>query len=123
MLTKIPGIDPVILNNIKERTQREKVQDTKNLKIAERDSQGKGRQWKKEGSQKELEEYLEEVNEELAKVNQPIRLEVIIEDGRHWIAIKEAETNKVLQRLSPRSASSILGRALTRTGYLLDNKV
>lgn len=123
MLPRIPGIDPVILHNVKERTQKQIVHDTQKLKIAEREQKEKGRQWLKQGKREELALFLEELNEELEKENRPIRLYLVEEEGRWLVHVVEVSTGKILQRLSLRQASHLLSRPYSDKGLLLDHKV
>jgi uncharacterized FlaG/YvyC family protein len=122
MLTKIPGIDPTILNNVKERTSKQIVHDTRSLKVTEHDEKGKGRQWHQEGKREELAFFLEELNAELEKENKPIRLYLVEESGRWYVQVTEFSTGKVVHRLSLRQAGLILGRNYQSKGFLLDEK-
>ncbi|WP_227767259.1 flagellar protein FlaG [Zhaonella formicivorans] len=122
MLTKIPGIDPIILNNVKERTSKQIVHDARSLKVTEHDEKGKGRQWHRDGKREELVLFLEELNAELEKENKPIRLYLLEESGRWYVQVTEFSTGKVVHRLSPRQAGLILGRNYQSKGFLLDEK-
>lgn len=123
MLPRIPGIDPVILQNVKERTRKQIVHDTRQLKITDGEPKERGKQWLKQGSKEELALFLEELNKELEKEKRPIRLYLVEEEGRWLVQVVEAATGKILQRLSLRQASHLLTRASSDKGFLLDQKV
>jgi len=122
MLDKIPGLDPIILHNVKEQTQKQIVHDTKNLKVTEHEQRNRGRQWKKEGSRKELENFLEELNTELEKAGKPIRLYMVEENGLWRVQVIDVSTGKVLQYLSPQRAGALLGRSIHSVGLFVDDK-
>jgi len=122
MLSKIPGLDPIILHNVKERTQKQIVHDAQNLKVTDHEQKNKGRQWKKEGNKKELAVFLEELNQELNKLDKPIRLRMVEEEGFWRVEVFEVSTGKVLGHLSPQRAGAILSRSINSAGLLIDDK-
>lgn len=122
MLSKIPGLDPIILNNVKEQTQKQIVHNAKNLKVTDHEQKHKGRQWKREGNKAELEVFLDELNQELEKMDKPIRLIMVEEEGFWQVQVVDVKTGKVLQYLSPKRAGALLGRTIHSSGLLLDDK-
>lgn len=122
MLTKIPGIDPTILQTVKERTAKQVVHNTKNLKVTDHEKKDRGRQWKKEGKKEELVFFLEELNKELEELEKPIRLQLIEEKGFWQVQVVDISSGKVLQKLSPQVAGYLLGRSLHSSGLLIDDK-
>lgn len=123
MLNRIPGIDPVILNNVKERTNKQVVQDTRGLKVTEHEQKNKGRQWLKEGKREELAEFLDELNLELEANNMPLRIYLRQEENRWVVHVVEIASQKIVQKLSVQAAGKLLGRSYRQAGLLLDDKI
>ncbi|NLC38256.1 MAG: hypothetical protein GX779_03180, partial [Clostridia bacterium] len=67
MLIKIPGIDPILLQNLKDQTAKRVVRGSREIRVADREEGLKKREWFREATEEELEEFLQEVNQGLEK--------------------------------------------------------
>ncbi|NLC76980.1 MAG: flagellar protein FlaG [Clostridia bacterium] len=123
MLQKIPGIEPAQLQNVKDQTAKQVVRGSREIKITEKENEKQKREWYKPGSREELAALIEEVNEELEKAGYPLRFALVMVADKYLVEIRDLVENKVLRLISLAEAGSILGRALKKTGYLVDEKV
>lgn len=123
MLQKIPGIEPAQLQNVKDQTAKQVVRGSREIKITEKEKEKQKREWYKPGSREELAALIEEVNEELEKAGYPLRFALVMVADKYLVEIRDLVENKVLRLISLAEAGSILGRALKKTGYLVDEKV
>ncbi|NLL19773.1 MAG: hypothetical protein GX262_12230, partial [Clostridia bacterium] len=74
-------------------------------------------------SRDELAALIEEVNEEMEKAGYPLRFALVMVAEKHLVEIRDIVENKVLRLISLTEAGGILGRALKKKGYLIDEKV
>lgn len=123
MLQKIPGIEPVQLQNVKDQTSKQVVRGSKGIKIAEKEQEKQKREWYQPGRREELAALIEEVNEEMEKAGYPLRFALVMVAEKHLVEIRDIVENKVIRLISLTEAGNILGRALKNKGYLIDEKV
>lgn len=123
MLQKIPGIEPAQLQNVKDQTAKQVVRGSQGIKITEKEQEKQKREWYKPGSREELAALIEEVNEEMEKAGYPLRFALVMVADKCLVEIRDMVENKVLRLISLAEAGSILGKALKKTGYLIDEKV
>lgn len=123
MLQKIPGIEPAQLQNVKDQTAKQVVRGSKGIKIAEKENEKQKREWHQPGSRDELAALIEDVNEEMEKAGYPLRFALVMVAEKHLVEIRDIVENKVLRLISLTEAGGILGRALKKKGYLIDEKV
>ncbi|WP_366923006.1 flagellar protein FlaG [Metallumcola ferriviriculae] len=127
MFFKIPGIDNLVVNRIKERTSKQVVFQSEKTKIAEDKSQEnkQNKQRKKRHYNKEdMEKAIRDLNELLAEKNTPLAFEMVEEKSRWHIRIIDTSKQKVLHvNVSPEKVMEMLTAVEKSTGAVIDETV
>lgn len=123
MLIKIPGIDPILLQNLKDQTSKPVVRGSREIRITDKEEGRKGREWFQEGTREELEEFLDEINQGLEKQGHPLRFFLVELKGKWLVEVRSIKEGKVLRQLTLAAAKRIFGKAVENRGLVLDEKI
>jgi len=117
---KIPGIDPLTMQRIKERTTKQIVHDSEKPKVAEDKYKKQGQEYQEQYSEQNLEELIEELNELFEEEAAPIRFKLIVKDEMFKIQIIDNKTKKVIKEVSPHKVMQLVRRHEDSRGIILD---
>lgn len=125
---KIDGIDPLLLNRIKEYTGRMEVQRTETVFSDNRVSRDRGQSkdniFKPVGqdSEKKVEAALNRLNEEAVKDGISLKFGARKDRNLWYIDIFDRQSNQLLREIPTDSALGVMNRIQSLFGVLLDEK-
>jgi uncharacterized FlaG/YvyC family protein len=125
---KIDGIDPLLLNRIKEQTDRMEVQRSEGVATDTRVSRESGHSRERivripeRNNHQRLEQVLKRLNEEAEKEDTPLRFS-LRRDADFWhIEIRDKVSNEIVREIPTKQALSVLERIQSLFGVMLDEK-
>lgn len=118
-MLKIPGIDPLIMQRIKERTSKQVIYDAEKTKITEdryRDEKEQQQQY----DQQELAELLERLNRLMEEEGFPVRFRLVNDEGKPGVQVVDADREKVLAVVPPRRVWQLIRQTGEAAGFIVD---
>ncbi len=125
---KIDGIDPLLLNRIKEQTDRMVIQKTETAVSDNQVKRESGNPQRKPADIPEqyydakLEVALKELNEKAEKDELPLRFDVNRELNLWHVRVYDTTRNEVVREIPTDRALSVLSRLQSLFGVMLDEK-
>jgi len=120
---KIPGIDPLVMQRIRERTTKQIVHDSEKPKVAEDKYKKQGQEYEEQYSEQRLEELIEELNELFEEENAPIRFKLVVKDDMFKVQILDHKTKKIIKEVSPHQVLRLVRRHEDSRGIILDTSI
>ncbi len=125
---KIDGIDPLLLNRIKEQTDRMEIQRAENASTDTRVSRDGG--YRRAGVPtipdlkygKKVEAALRRLNENAEKDGFPLRFSVRKEPNLWHVEVRDLASNSVVRDIPTTEALDVVNRIYSLFGVLLDEK-
>ncbi len=123
---KIDGIDPLLLNRIKEQTDRMEIQKSESIGSDNAVRRESGSQRGKAAvplhSEQKLNEVLRRLNDEAERDNSPLRFSVR-RDAKLWhVEVTDTLRNEIVRDIPTDQALTVLNRIQSLFGVLLDEK-
>lgn len=125
---KIDGIDPLLLNRIKEQVDRMEVQKTEQTVTDNRvsrergSSRGKVVEMPDQNNRHKVEAALRRLNENAEKGGIELRFDARRSDNLWHVLVMERDNNKVIRDIPTDQALSVVNRLQSLFGGLLDEK-
>jgi flagellar protein FlaG len=125
---KIDGIDPLLLNRIKEQTDRMSVQRTESAVTENRVTRDGGYSRREtypvseEQNESKLKVAIERLNKNAEKENLPVRFQARRGSERWHIEVFDLASNEVIRDIPTEQAMSVVNRIQSLFGVLLDEK-
>jgi len=119
---KIPGVDPIVLQRVQERTRRQAVHEFREGKIEDRrqEDQQESRQ---ERRRPQLEEVVAELNRLMEEAGHELYFEVVQTGGQAIVQARNQKDGSLIKELFP-SQLPAAGKQLDRLmGLLIDESV
>lgn len=127
MLFKIPGIDNLVVNRIKERTTKKVVFESERTKIAEdKNKEQKQQKHKKERqyTEREVESAVEQLNNLLKEKDAPIYLRATEASGIVTVQVVDLATEEVVHSNMPlNKLLAMIKRLESSYGIVIDESV
>lgn len=122
-MVKIHGVDPIVMDRIKERTQKEIVYQPEKTKVtADKNSEEKGRKEQKH-NKKSLEEVVSRLNKLLEEEKAPLRFQIIVRDEKLKVQLLNIEENKVVSEVFPEKIFKLVRNPKEFSGFVVDEFV
>ncbi len=125
---KIDGIDPLLLNRIKEQTDRMEVQRAESTVTENRVTRDGGYSRREtypvseEQSESKLRVAIERLNDNAEKENLPVRFQARRGSQRWHIEVFDLASNEVIRDIPTEQAMNVVNRIQSLFGILLDEK-
>lgn len=122
-MVKIHGVDPIVMDRIKERTQKEIVFQPEKTKVtADKNNEEKGRK-KQKHNKKSLEEVVSRLNKLLEEEKAPLRFQIIVRDEKLKVQLLNIEENKVVSEVFPEKIYKLVRNPKEFSGFVVDEFV
>lgn len=121
MNMRVPGIDPITMNRVQERTQKQIVQETQQSKISEKEHQGRERRQPRD--RQELEKAVRKLNRAVAAMEKPLQFNLVEKQGKLMIQIIDTFRKRLLKEVQPEKVFAIALRAEEILGILVDELI
>jgi uncharacterized FlaG/YvyC family protein len=123
---KIDGIDPLLLNRIKEQTDRMEIQKSESIgsdnAVRRESSSQRGKAAIPLHNEQKMNEVLKRLNDEAERDNSPLRFSVR-RDAKLWhVEVTDTLRNEVVRDIPTDQALTVLNRIQSLFGVLLDEK-
>ena len=122
-MLKIPGIDPLTMQRIKERTTKQIVHDSQKPKVTEDKYKKQGQEYKEQYNQQSLEEIIEELNKLFEEEAAPIRFKLVVKDGMFKVQLVDSNTKELIKEVSPHKVMRLIRRHEDSRGIILDTSI
>ncbi|MEW6661715.1 MAG: flagellar protein FlaG [Bacillota bacterium] len=118
-MIKIPGTDPVIINQIQSQTAKGVVQETRQPKITrEQEREGRRQEYKDK-----LAKSVKKLNQATQVLDSPLRFEMVEKNGAWLVRIIDGSTNRLLREVLPEKVMDVAGRLQKALGILVDELI
>lgn len=125
VLTSIHGVDPIVVNNIKVKTQKSVVIETHKTKVndnqKEKKEQGKDQQ-QRSASMPELLAEIEELNRMLARNSINLFFQLEKQGKAIIVQLTEMESGKIVAEIMPERIHELLLK-FTTTGFTINELI
>ena len=121
MNIKIPGVDPITLNRVQERTQKQVVQDAQKTKISEKEHRGREHRHPKD--REELERAIKKLNNTVKALDKPIQFKLIEKQGKTAVQIIDIFRQRVVKEIEPAKVFEMFLKAEEILGILVDELI
>ncbi len=123
---KIDGIDPLLLNRIKEQTDRMEIQKSESIgsdnAVRRESGSQRGKTTVPLHNEQQLNEVLKRLNDEAERDNSPLRFSVR-RDAKLWhVEVTDTLRDQVVRDIPTDQALTVLNRIQSLFGVLLDEK-
>lgn len=123
---KIDGLDPLLLNRIKEQTDRMEIQKSESIgsdNVVRRESGSqRGKAAVPLHNEQQLSEVLKRLNDEAERDNSPLRFSVR-RDAKLWhVEVTDTLRDEIVRDIPTDQALTVLNRIQSLFGVLLDEK-
>ena len=127
---KVDGIDPSILNRVKDQTTKPPVQDNERSRIQEERVQQQRQQNRAQQATVELERgLLEEVEEALRKLNDTadamqlsLRFQMHQGSDRWMVQVIDVRQDEIIREIPPENILNVVAQIQSLIGVLLDER-
>ncbi len=122
---KINGVDNLVVDRIKQRTQKKVVIESEKTKITEDKHKEDQKEKKQKRKQKdsELEKNVQKINKLLQDNNKPIYFKITYVFEKTKVEIINKEKNKTMFVINPEKVYEILERLKKREGFIIDETI
>lgn len=97
---KIPGIDPIILQRVEERTKKQMVHESQNTRIEDRKEQRSPKERQnKNAFGMDVEEVIQKLNKMLTEMGKDIYFELNVEGNKKTINLVDAFSKKLIKEI------------------------
>ncbi len=123
---KIDGIDPLLLNRIKEQTDRMEIQKSESISsdnaVRREGGSQRGKATVPLHNEQQMNEVLKRLNDEAERDNSPLRFSVR-RDAKLWhVEVTDTLRDQVVRDIPTDQALTVLNRIQSLFGVLLDEK-
>jgi uncharacterized FlaG/YvyC family protein len=125
---KIDGIDPLLLNRIKEQTDRLEVQRTESTVVENRVTRESGYPRRQtypvsnEQNESKLKVAIDRLNENAERENLPVRFQARRGNQQWHIEVFDLASKEVIRDIPTEQAMNVVNRIQSLFGILLDEK-
>lgn len=121
---KIPGVDPIILNQVKNQTAKKVVHESREARVSGEKKErqgGRGHQGKQD--RRALERSLELLNQAMEAAGRPLRFQLIERNGTIMVQIIDSFHNKLIRQVPPEKVLGLVGRVRDMIGLMVDELI
>lgn len=115
---KIPGVDPLILHELQQLTQKQAVQRARENRVSP-DKQGKeeGRQ---PPTRQQIQKALRKLGGAAQVLDSPLRFQLVERNGQMAVQMLDEGSGRLLREVAPERVLDLVGRLEKVLGLLLD---
>ncbi len=125
-MTSIHGVDPIIVNNIKVKTQKSVVIETHKSKVSHNQSdkkdQGQDKQHHPQPALQDLVVAVEKLNKLLERNQIKLFFQIVSEPGWVRVQLMEMESGKIISEILPEKVLDLLDKFST-TGFTINELI
>lgn len=124
-MVKIDGIDPMVVDFIKDKTQKKIVIETEKIKITgDKNEEEKERRYKRAFKNiKELKAIVESLNDQFKKRNAPVRLGIINTPSGFSIQVMDIKRDQVISVIGPEKLLELIKNMNKPGGVMVDRTI
>lgn len=122
MNLKIPGVDPIVLQRVQERTRRQAVHEFREGKIEDRRQEGQ-QESGSEHSKPRLQEIVAELNRLMEEAGHELYFEVVQTGGQVMVQVRYRHDGSLLKELAPSQLLAARGQLDRLIGLLINESV
>jgi len=119
---KIPGVDPIVLQRVQERTRRQAVHEFREGKIEDRRQEGQ-QESGSEHSKPRLQEIVAELNRLMEEAGHELYFEVVQTGGQVMVQVRYRHDGSLLKELAPSQLLAARGQLDRLIGLLINESV
>ncbi|MHB1126194.1 MAG: flagellar protein FlaG [Bacillota bacterium] len=120
---RLPGIDPIVLNEIRNQTAQKQIQESRQVKVTaekkEREKQGK----REQPSKRTLEESIKLLNQAMVDTGRALRFQPVKRDETMLIQIWDTSRNQVVREVPAELVLVMVNRIKDMLGMLMDEMI
>ncbi len=116
---KIPGVDPAILQQIKNQTLKPEVQQSQRAVVSRDKKEEKG----KKDFKRQLGRSVKKLNEAAGVMESPLRFETVERNGRLAVRIIDGSSNSLVREVPPERVLEIAEKMQKLLGLLVDELI
>ncbi|NLO89034.1 MAG: flagellar protein FlaG [Clostridia bacterium] len=119
---KINGVDPRVIDQIREQYIQPVVRDSRQIKRVDRYEEQEEREKGQFGrfSREDVKQSLDRLNSVYESFRNPIRFRLTEEDGEARVEVVDSEENRVLRAVDPEKVLAVMTQMEKLLGLLVD---
>ena len=113
---KIPGVDPLMLNEVQQLTQKQAVQRVQENRVSP-DPHRDGRQ---PPNRQQMQKALQKLGGAAEALENPLGFQLVERDGQYFVQMLDRATGRLVREVAPEKALAVLGKLEKVLGLILD---
>ena len=122
-MVKIHGVDPIVMERIKERTRKEAIFKPEKTKVTAYKNDENKEKREQKYDQKSLQKAIAKLNKLLEEEKMLLRFQIIDRDARLKVQLLDISKNKVLSEFFPEKIYKIMENPQQYAGVVIDESV
>lgn len=122
---KINGVDPVVIEQVKEQVTQPIVRETKETRITReyKEQEYRQGQGQNKSSQVSVEHSLNQLNQVCQSMGNPISFRLVEKDSKAKVEVWDTSENRMIKESDPEDVVSVVTQVEKLLGLLLDTLI
>ncbi len=119
MVIRIPGVDPITMQQIHNQTMKPAVQGAQRTKV----TRDKEREKSQHEQREKLTKTVQKLNQAVAVLDSPLKFEMVERDGQWLVQIIDSTANRLLREVKPERVMEVVSKIQKTLGLLVDELI